>query len=351
MSIKVLIASMATLACAIPAAAQERGTVEFGAFGSAASFDNSLSLGSGYGGGGRVGIFLTPRLSMEFEDAEMRASRPNGLANVNVGILSGRLVAAPLKVGAVSFLVGAGAGVSTETNFMHSYGVDGLIGAKLALTDNAALRVDGVWDWLANQNWQTYRSVRVGVSLYRHPARRVQSVTVLAPAPVSVAIAHEDSVSASETRRLRDSDAALSALRDSLRNSTDKAPAPVSASNVTTMQATIHFAFDKAELTDSARAILDEKVELFRANPQMSVMIVGYTDSFGSSAYNVALGEQRANAAKSYIVSHGVDANRVIVESRGERQPVTEASGIAGQAPNRRAVFRLQVGPDVNSAR
>lgn len=349
MSIKVLIAGMATLVFAVAAGAQERGTVEFGAFGSAATFDNSLSLTSGYGGGGRVGIFLDPRLSMEFEDAEMRASRPNGLANVNVGILSGRLVASPLKVGAVSFLVGAGAGVSTETNFMHSYGVDGLVGAKIALTNNAALRVDGVWDWLANQNWKTYKSVRVGVSLYRHPARRVQSVTVVTPAPAPVVVAHEDSVSAFETRRLRDSDAALSALRDSLRNSIGKAPAPVSAANVTTMQATIHFAFDKSELTDSARATLDEKVELFRSNPQMSVMIVGYTDHFGTSAYNMALGEQRAGAAKSYIVSHGVDANRVIVESRGERQPVTEASGVAGQAPNRRAVFRLQVGPDVGT--
>ena len=345
MSIKVLIAGMATLMCAIPALAQERGTVEFGAFGSAATFDNSLGLTSGYGGGGRVGIFLDPRLSMEFEDAEMRASRPHGLADVNVGILSGRLVASPLKVGAVSFLVGAGAGVSTETNFMHSYGVDGLVGAKIALTSNAALRVDGVWDWLANQNWKTYKSVRVGVSLYRHPARRVQIVTVATPAAAPVA--HEDSVSASETRRLRDSDAALSALRDSLRNSMGKAAVPVSAASVTTMQATIHFAFDKSELTDSARATLDEKVELFRANPQMSIMIVGYTDHFGTSAYNIALGEQRANAAKSYIVSHGVDASRVIVESRGERQPVTEASGVAGQAPNRRAVFRLQVAPDV----
>jgi outer membrane protein OmpA-like peptidoglycan-associated protein len=346
MSIKVLIAGMATLICAIPAAAQERGTVEFGAFGSAATFDNSLSLKTGFGGGGRVGIFLTPQLSMEFEDAEMRASRPNGLNNVNVGILSGRLVASPLKMGALSFLIGAGAGVSTETNFMHTYGVDGLVGAKLALSDNAALRVDGVWDWLANQDWKTYKSVRVGLTLYRHPARRFQSVAmVAAPAPAS--IIYSDSVSAAETRRLRDRDAALTSLRDSLRNAPVRAP--VAAANVATMQATIHFAFDKSVLTDSARVILDQKVELFRANPEMSIMIVGYTDSFGSNAYNDALGEQRANAAKSYIVAHGVDASRVLVESKGERHPVTDASGIDGQAPNRRAVFRLQVAADAGT--
>ena len=218
MSIRAVMVGLAALLWAVPAAAQQRGTMEFGAFASAASFDNALSLKTGYGGGGRVGMFLDPRWSIEFEDAEMRASRPNGLRDVNVGLLTGRLVAVPIKSGALSILVGAGAGISTETNFLHSYGVDALVGAKFALTDNAALRVDGVWDWLANEDWKSYRSVRVGLSLYRHPAQRTRIVTVMAPAPAPIMLAHEDSVSAAETRRLRDSDAALRALRDSLRN-------------------------------------------------------------------------------------------------------------------------------------
>ena len=335
MSVRAVIAASAALMWALPMAAQERGTVEFGAFGSAATFDNALSLKTGYGGGGRAGIYLEPRLSMEFEDAEMRATRPNGLADVNVGILSGRLVAAPLSAGRLSFLVGAGAGVSTETNFMHTYGVDGLVGAKYALTDNAALRVDGVMDWLANQNWKTYRSVRIGLSLYRHPAHSVRIVSVAAPAPVLAA--REDSVSAAETRRLRDRDNALTALRDSLRN----APAPPTAANVATMEATIHFAFDQSELTDSARTILDQKIALFRANPNMSIVMIGYTDLIGTDAYNMALGTRRAVAAKAYIVEHGVDASRVTIESMGERHPLTDAPGVQGQAPNRRAIFRL----------
>ena len=70
--------------------------MEFGALASAATFDNSLSLKTGYGGGGRVGMFLDPCWSIEFEEAEMRAIRPNGLRDVNVGILSGRLVAVPI---------------------------------------------------------------------------------------------------------------------------------------------------------------------------------------------------------------------------------------------------------------
>ena len=341
MLLRVFTVGVAALVYAVPAAAQQRGTVEFGAFGSAASFDNELSLKTGYGGGGRVGVFLDPRWSIEFEDAEMRASRPNGLKDVNVGLLSGRLVAVPIQSGALSFLVGAGAGVSTETNFLHSYGVDALVGAKYALSNNAALRVDGVWDWLANEDWKTYRSVRLGISVYRHPSREVQTVAMMAPA-APMMMEHSDSVSAAETRRLRDRDAALRALRDSL-----NAVPVTSAATLATMQARIHFAFDKSELTDSAKAILDEKVEVFRANPAMTIAILGYTDLIGTDAYNMALGARRAHAAKGYIVSRGIAANRVIVESKGESEPVTDAPGVAGQAPNRRAVFQLLIAPDV----
>jgi hypothetical protein len=222
MSVKAFTVGIAALVWAVPAAAQQRGTLELGAFASAASFDNSLSLNSGFGGGGRAAMFLDSRWSMEFEKAEMRASRPAGLANVNVGILAGRLMLIPITSGPFSLLLGAGGGISTETNFMHTYGVDALAGAKLALSENIALRVDGVWDWLANQNWKTYKSVRVGLSVYRHPDQVTntvtRTVTVMAPAPAPIMLAHEDSVSAAETRRLRDRDAAFRVLRDSLNN-------------------------------------------------------------------------------------------------------------------------------------
>lgn len=223
MLIRTFTVCVAALVLAVPAAAQQRGTMEFGAFGSAASFDEALSLKTGYGGGGRIGMFLDPRWAIEFEDAEMRASRPGGLTDVNVGLLSGRLVLSPMKAGALSLLLGAGAGVSTETNFMHTYGVDALVGAKFALSDNAALRVDGVWDWLANQDWKSYKSVRVGLSLFRHPSHVVETVTVRTPAPPPVMMPPQDSVSAAEIRRLRESDAALRALRDSLSRSPARA--------------------------------------------------------------------------------------------------------------------------------
>ncbi len=318
---------------AVPVAAQERGTMEFGAFGSVASFDKALSLTSAFGGGGRVGMFLDPRWSIEFEDAEMRAKRPNGLKDVNVGILSGRLVGVPIVAGRWSVLLGAGAGVSTETNFLHSYGVDVLGGVKFKINDKAALRVDGVWDWLANEDWKSYQSVRAGITLYRHPNRRVE--TVMVPGPMQHSA---DSVSAAETRRLREADAALRALRDSIRNAR-----PLSAASMATMEADIRFPFDQSELTDSAKLVLDDKVEVFRANPDMSIAIVGHTDLVGTAGYNEALGERRAMAAKAYLVSKGIAANRIMIESRGMTQPTTSTPGEGAQAQNRRAIFRFRV--------
>jgi outer membrane protein OmpA-like peptidoglycan-associated protein len=357
MSYRIPALSLAALLCAAPAMAQQRGTIEFGAFGSAASFDNSLSLKTGFGGGGRVGAFLDPRWSLEFEDAEMRATRPNGLREVNVGLLSSRIIGVPVKSGNFSLILGVGGAVSTETNFMHSYGVDGLAGFKVALSNNAAIRVDGVYDWLANQNWKTYRSVRAGVSLYRRPSRetitRVETRTVAAESvPMTM---HEDSVSAGETRRLREREFALRTLRDSLRNNPPGMAMPMAMAmapttttrSMETMQAAIHFAFDKSVLSDSAKAILDDKIRVFRANPAMTIVMVGYTDVEGTDPYNMALGERRAEATRAYIVSQGIDARRVLLESKGERAQIPNTEGPAGQAPNRRVVFRLLMTPDV----
>ena len=169
MLIKALTVGVAALVLALPAAAQQRGTMELGVFVTGASFDRDLTLTTGYGGGGRIGMYLDPMYSFEFEDAELATGRTNGLRDVRAGLLSGRLVVTPFMAGKFSFLVGAGAGISTETNFLHSYGVDVLVGVKYPITPNTAFRVDAVNDWLANNDYKKYQSVRMGFLWYRHP--------------------------------------------------------------------------------------------------------------------------------------------------------------------------------------
>ncbi len=337
--------ALSLLTFAVPAGAQQRGTVEFGAFASGGSFDKSLTLNSGVGGGGRVGIYLDRNWAVEFDESEMSASRTLGLANVNVGMLSGRLVGTVLRAGPASLLVGAGAGSSLETNALHSYGASALIGARFAVSPTVAIRVDGISDWLANYSWKSNQTVHVGLSFFRSPNHITRTVEVAA---VSVPyVQRPDSVSAEEQARRRQAERDYRELRDSLSRPTMVAAVPVSsATALATMEEKIHFATDKSDLGAEAKSALDAKVLVFRANPAMRIIIMGNTDERASDAYNMGLGERRAAAAKSYLVAQGIDPLRIEISSNGERNPIAPGTSTAAQALNRRDGFRLLMASD-----
>jgi len=276
---------------------------------------------------------------VEFEKGEMRATRTLGLKDVNVGILSGRLVSTFAQFGALSLLAGAGAGASTETNFMHSYGINALLGVKLAVGPSAALRADLIGDWLANEDWKSYRSLHVGLSLYRNPFHVTRIVNVEAPERV-----HRDSVSADEQARLRAAEAAYLALRDSLaRVPVVAVKDPSSTAALATMEEKIHFETDKSDLSAEAKGILDSKVKVFQANPDMRIIIVGGADERATDSYNMLLGRRRSDAAKAYLVAQGIDPARIEVTSVGERQPTAAGVTAEAQALNRRGEFRLLI--------
>ena len=329
-----IMVGIAALVGAVPATAQQRGTMEFGAFGSNSSWDNSLNINSNWGGGARVGVFFTPRFSVEFEGGGGNASRSLGLANVNVGVLSGRLTWVPFKVGSLSALLGLGAD-HTDTYFFESYGIHGLLGAKIRLSDYVALRFDGINSWMSNGHGQQ-KSLHLGLSFYRNPGVNRVTNTVMVDGPQ-----RPDSVSAYETRRLRADALRYQQLRDSLARS-KYAPAS-SAAALATMQQVIHFRNDESSLSDSARAILDDKVTVFRANPAMRIVISGFASQPGTADYNMALGLRRAEAAKAYLVSRGVDPIRIEIATKGEGQLLVEGPGEVADAQNRRGQFRLLI--------
>lgn len=337
MSGRAMIIGVAVLLAAAPATAQQRGTMEFGGFASNTSFDQFLGMGNSWGAGGRISLYAFPRLAFEFEGGGSNAARNLGLQNVNVGILSARLTATPIKYRRLSILVGGG-GDHTDTYFIESYGVHGLLGAKFRLSDAAALRVDGILSWMANGNY-TNRGLHFGLSLTRNPMVYVRTVSHPAAAPVAQ---RPDSVSAAETWRLRAAAASYQTLRDSLGR---PAPymAPSSAAALATMREMIYFQNERAELSDSAKAILRDKVTVFKANPAMRIVITGFASQPGTEAYNFALGRQRADAAKAYLVSQGVDPVRIEVSTKGEGQLVVEGPGEPADAENRRGQFRLLI--------
>ena len=342
-SYRFIAVGVAALVAASSLQAQRRGTVELGAFGTSTSYDNNLIINNGSGAGLRVGAFLDPRWAIEFDGTGMGASRSNGFSDIHVNSLSARLALTPLITGPFSWIVSAGA-VQTDYGTKSSYGVTGLLGAKYALGDRVALRVDAITDYMPDGK-DVNTGFRAGISFFRQPAGRVQTVTV--DRPMARAVLHEDSVSATEQRRLRLASANYDALRDSLRRTPLLNPSGASSlTSLATMREMIHFATDSSILTTSAKTTLDSKLAIFRDNPAMRIVIVGNTDERATDAYNLALGSRRAEAAKADLVSKGVDPVRIELSSRGESQPIASGTSTDAQAQNRRAEFRLLVASD-----
>lgn len=104
---------------------------------------------------------------------------------------------------------------------------------------------------------------------------------------------------------------------------TERAPLPTPASQRLTLAADALFDFDKAVLRSEGQQKLNELVSGMKDIRLEVVTAVGHTDRIGSDAYNQRLSERRAEAVKAYLVSQGLEANRVQVEGRGETQPVT----------------------------
>ncbi len=104
----------------------------------------------------------------------------------------------------------------------------------------------------------------------------------------------------------------------------------------------ILFDYDSAELTDQAKGLLREKAAWLQANPSDTVMIEGHCDERGTTVYNLALGERRANAARNYLVDLGVSASRMGTVSYGEEKPLDPAPAESAYRINRRAQFVIR---------
>jgi peptidoglycan-associated lipoprotein len=104
----------------------------------------------------------------------------------------------------------------------------------------------------------------------------------------------------------------------------------------------INFEFDQYGLTDEAKATLDQLGQALKANPQFVVTVEGHADERGTVEYNLALGEQRAQAAKAYLVALGIDASRIDTVSYGEQRPLDAANDELAWAINRRAHFLVR---------
>lgn len=96
--------------------------------------------------------------------------------------------------------------------------------------------------------------------------------------------------------------------------------------------------YDSFALTDDAKKILDTQVAWLKSDTNIKVTIEGHCDERGTREYNIALGERRANSAKNYLVSNGIDESRIKTISYGKERPAFFGSTEEIFAKNRRAV-------------
>ena len=115
--------------------------------------------------------------------------------------------------------------------------------------------------------------------------------------------------------------------------------APVSEK--VTFAADAFFDFDKSVLKPEAKAKLDDLVAKTKAVALEVIIAVGHTDAVGADAYNQKLSVARSEAVKAYLVSKGIEKNRVYTEGKGEKQPVADNKTAEGRAKNRRVEIEV----------
>ena len=120
-----------------------------------------------------------------------------------------------------------------------------------------------------------------------------------------------------------------------------KAAAPVAAASKVTYAADAFFDFDKSVLKPAGKAKLDDLVSKVKGINLEVIIAVGHTDSIGTDAYNQKLSVRRAESVKAYLVSKGIEKNRIYTEGKGEKQPVADNSTDEGRAKNRRVEIEV----------
>ena len=118
------------------------------------------------------------------------------------------------------------------------------------------------------------------------------------------------------------------------------APQPPAATKVT-YAADAFFDFNKAVIKAEGKAKLDDLVGKVKGVNLEVIIAVGHTDAVGADAYNQALSVKRAESVKAYLVSKGIEKNRVYTEGKGEKQPVADNKTAEGRAKNRRVEIEV----------
>ncbi len=147
-----------------------------------------------------------------------------------------------------------------------------------------------------------------------------------------------------EARRMAEEEARLAAEEEARRMAEEEARLAAEAEALHQQMmslTTIYFDYDSSNIREDQRSALDENARKLREyQPEDMVVVEGYCDERGTIEYNLALGERRAQAIKTYLVDAGVAESRIETVSYGEEQPAVMGSDESALAQNRRAELK-----------
>lgn len=104
----------------------------------------------------------------------------------------------------------------------------------------------------------------------------------------------------------------------------------------------VNFSVNSARLQPESRVVLDRIADSLSGQPDLAVEIAGHTDSTGATEYNLNLSQARANSVRAYLMSRGIDADRMVARGYGETEPVDTNANEQGRSANRRVEFRAK---------
>ena len=183
-----------------------------------------------------------------------------------------------------------------------------------------------------------FTSLLVAAVVLSGCAKRPATTQAAAPAPTGAA-----SSTASSTPPSSDSQPMQSSPGPSTTTPTPTTARPVVKDFAAIPDlADVFFDFDKYDIRPGDAKTLDANANWLKSNPNHLVLIEGHCDERGTNEYNLALGERRAKSTMNYLVSQGVQANRITIISYGEERPQCTEHNEACWAKNRRAHFLVK---------
>jgi peptidoglycan-associated lipoprotein len=123
-------------------------------------------------------------------------------------------------------------------------------------------------------------------------------------------------------------------------------PTPAEVAARATLEALVYFDYDQSDIRTDSESLLRSKVPVLQANPQVRIRIEGHADERGSTEYNLALGNRRAEAVRQFLVGFGIAADRFTILSYGEERPKAMGDNENAWSQNRRAEFVITAGGD-----